>query len=54
MDDDDFGKPKIFDLGDGIRIELDICGGHGIYFDMDDDVAQEMINIIQNKLNARY
>jgi len=53
MAEDNYEEPKIFDLEEGIRIEINICGGHGIYFDMDDKVAQQMVDIIQNKLNAR-
>jgi len=46
--------PNIFDDESGIRIEFDFENGMTINCYMDDDTAQEMINIIQNKLNARY
>jgi len=45
--------PEIFDEGDGISIELPIFDGTSIKLYMDDSTAQDMINIIQNKLNAR-
>lgn len=45
--------PNIFDDGDGIRIEFDMENGMSINVSMDDDTACEMVNIIQNKLNAR-
>jgi len=46
-------KPEIYDLKDGIRIEFNNEDGMGYFVDMDDEMAQSMINIIQNKLNAR-
>jgi len=45
--------PEIYDEGDGISIELPIFNGASIKLYMDDDTAEEMINIIRNKLNAR-
>jgi hypothetical protein len=47
-------NPIIYDEGDGIRVEIPIQDGIFINISMDDDAAQEMIDIIQNKLNARY
>lgn len=46
--------PEIYDLNDGIRLCLNFENGMSINLDMDDRMAQEMINIIQNKLNARF
>lgn len=37
----------------GITLEFDLENGMAIKILMDDENAQEMINIIQNKLNAR-
>lgn len=45
--------PTIYDEGDGISIELLISEGTTIKMYMEDAAAQEMVNIIQNKLNAR-
>jgi len=46
--------PAIYDLNDGIRLTLHLENGISVNFDMDDETAKEMINIIQNKLNARF
>ncbi len=44
--------PEIYDEGDGIDLEFPLDGfSFKIY--MSDEAAQEMVNIIQNKLNAR-
>ena len=44
--------PEIYDEEDGISLEFPLDGvSFKIY--MEDETAQEMINIIQNKLNAR-
>ena len=51
--EEDIG-PSVYDTGDGIRIELPVADGIGIYCDMSDEDAQQFINIIQNKLNARF
>jgi len=45
--------PAIFDDGDGIIIEFDLENGLILKVCMDDETSQDMINIIQNKLNAR-
>ena len=45
--------PIIYDEGDGISIEFPINEGTTIKMYMEDVAAQQMINIIQNKLNAR-
>jgi len=47
-------QPEIEDTGDGIRLVLPILDGVCITLEMDDAQAQDMINIIQNKLNARF
>ena len=44
--------PKIYDEKDGISLEFPI-DGLSLKIYMEDEAAQEMINIIQNKLNAR-
>jgi len=46
--------PLIYDEGDGISIELPIFDGASIKLYLDDGVAQDMIDIIQNKLNGRF
>ena len=46
--------PEIFDEGDGISLQLPISDGICIKLYMDDQTAQEFVNIIQNKLNARF
>jgi len=46
-------NPAIYDEGDGISLELPIFCGASIKLYLDDETAQEMVNIIQNKLNAR-
>lgn len=45
--------PNIIDEGDGIGVIFDLENGLSLNISMDDKTAQEMINIIQNKLNAR-
>jgi len=44
---------EIFDAEDGIDLALDMENGMVITLRMDDETAQEMVSIIQNKLNAR-
>lgn len=44
----------IHDDDDGITLEIFVAPGVGITVSMEDDVAQEMIDIMQNKLNARF
>lgn len=45
--------PIIYDEDDGISIELPFGHGYSFKIYMEDTAAQEMVNIIQNKLNAR-
>ena len=45
--------PLIFDNKDGIMIQFPLESGLLFGVEMTDDAAQEMIDIIQNKLNAR-
>lgn len=47
--------PTVYDKPDegGIALEFDLENGLSLTIDMEDKAAQEMINIIQNKLNAR-
>lgn len=47
--------PIIYDNPEerGIDLVFDMENGMGITIFMDDESAQEMVNIIQNKLNAR-
>lgn len=47
-------NPEIYDTGDGILLQLPLQDGDVIGVAMTDRAAQEMVNIIQNKLNARY
>lgn len=44
---------EIFDDKDGILIQFDMETGLALGVKMSDEQAQDMINIIQNKLNAR-
>ena len=47
--------PIIYDNPEqkGIDLEFDLENGMSIKIFMDDNVAQDIINIIQNKLNSR-
>jgi hypothetical protein len=44
---------EIFDSGEGIFLQFDFENGLLFGVNMNDEAAQDMINIIQNKLNAR-
>ena len=48
--------PIIYDnlLEKGIDLEFDLENGMSIKIFMDDDSAQQMINIIQNKLDGHF
>lgn len=46
-------NPEIFDAVDGIEMFFPLGEGYGLSVFIEDEAAQEMINIIQNKLNAR-
>lgn len=52
-DEDVVLYPRIFDTGGGIRIEIPVSDGVFINMEMADREAQDMVDIIQNKLNAR-
>ncbi len=45
--------PEVYDDGDGITLSFPFDDGFAFSVSMDDDAAEEMINIIRNKLNAR-
>lgn len=45
--------PMIFDNKDGIMIQFPLESGLLLGVEMTDEAAKEMIDIIQNKLNAR-
>ena len=45
--------PEIYDLKEGIKIVFPLDNGLEIAVNITDNSAQQMINIIQNKLNAR-
>ena len=45
---------EIFDDGDGILLQFDLENGLALGVKMSDEDALDMIDIIQNKLNARY
>lgn len=47
-------NPEIYDEGDGIGIEFPLESGLILKVVMDDEVAQSMVDIIQNKLNGRF
>jgi len=46
--------PTIIDNENGILLQFDLENGLALGVLMDDEVAQEFVNIIQNKLNARF
>lgn len=46
-------NPEIYDDKDGIMIQFPLESGLLLGVVMSDEAAQEMVNIIQNKLNAR-
>ena len=45
--------PLIFDNEDGIMIQFRLESGLLLGVEMTDEAARQMVNIIQNKLNAR-
>lgn len=46
--------PVVYDIPEGgICLAFDLENGLTLSLDMEDQAAQELINIIQNKLNAR-
>ena len=45
--------PEVYDEGDGITLSFPLDDGFALSVSMDDDAADEMIQIIRNKLNAR-
>lgn len=45
--------PTIYDDKDGIMIQFDLENGLALGIKMDDEAAQQFIDIIQNKINAR-
>lgn len=49
-------KPIIYDgeNGEGIDLEFDLENGMAIKIFMDDESAQDMVNIIQNKLDGHF
>lgn len=48
------GNPAVFDNpAGGIILELPISNGVSLTIYMGDDIAQGMVDILQNKLNAR-
>jgi len=44
----------VWDEDDGVALEIPIFGGVTMKIYMDDDTAQEVINIIQNKLEGHW
>jgi hypothetical protein len=46
--------PLIFDDGNGIIVEFDFENGFSIRVAMGDDNAQQLVDLIQNKLNERF
>lgn len=44
----------VFDDGEGIVVEIPIAEGITLSMFMDDEVAQQMVNLVQNKLNGRW
>lgn len=47
--------PKVYDVPEekGINLMFDMENGMGFILFLTDESAQEMVNIIQNKLNGR-
>jgi hypothetical protein len=45
--------PKVYDDVLGIILEFDFENGLALRMFMDDESAQDFVNIVQNKLNAR-
>ena len=45
--------PSVFDDKNGVLVQFDLENGLAIAVKMSDEAAQDLINIIQNKLNAR-
>ncbi len=46
--------PLVFDDGDGVILQFPLDSGLLFGVALTDEAAQEMINVIQNKLNARF
>lgn len=46
--------PMIFDNVDGIMIQFPLESGLLLGVELTDEAAQQMIDLIQNKLNARF
>jgi len=46
--------PEIYDLDEGIKINFPLDNGMEIGLLLTDKSAQQMVNIIQNKLNGRF
>lgn len=46
--------PVVFDIDNGIEIAFPLPGGLTLSVEMTDVAAQEMVNIIQNKLDGRF
>ena len=46
-------NPEVYDAKEGIDLFFPLAPGYGLTVFLTDKSAQEMINIIQNKLNAR-
>ena len=44
----------VFDDGQGVIFEFMIVDGIAIRMYLDDEVAQQMVNTVQNKLNERW
>ncbi len=52
-DENDMGI-DVWDEGDGISLEVPVFGGVTLKVYMDDAMAQEVIDIIQNKLEGHW
>lgn len=48
------GNVVVYDADGGISLEIEVANGISIMIYMEDKTAQEMIDIVQNKLNARW
>ena len=44
----------VYDADGGISLEIEIANGISIMLYMEDKTAQEMVDVVQNKLNARW
>lgn len=54
MNDEEENGIDVWDEEDGVALEVPIFGGVTLKVYMDDDTAQEVVNIIQNKIDGHW